>query len=297
MHAGEVVADAAVVRRLLDAQFPHWADLTIEPVASAGTDNTLFRLGDGLSARLPRIPSAATQLDKECAWVPRLEPLVPAAIPVPVAKGAPGQGYPWPWSVCRWVEGQHPTVEALGDSVALATHLAKFVGALRAVDPDGGPPAGPHNFHRGVALTRRDEPTQRAIASLQGTIDSHAVSAAWDEALAAPAWTNAGVWVHGDIAAGNLLVRDGSLTGVIDFGGLGLGDPAVDLLVAWNLLRGAARDVYRAEAGIDDATWARGRGWALSVALIQLAYYRHTNPPLVASARHVIAQVLGQERG
>jgi aminoglycoside phosphotransferase (APT) family kinase protein len=237
--------------------------------------------------RLPRIDWAIGDVDKDVRWLPALAPLLPLAIPVPLVKGVPGEGYPWEWGVYRWLEGENPTVGGVADADSLARDLARFVEALHRIDPAGGPRAT-----RGVPLAMPDEPTRAALAALQGTIDTDAATAAWDAALRTPEWSSRPVWVHGDLSPGNLLLQGGRLTGVIDFAGLGVGDPACDLIVAWNLLPADARSVFRGELGIDDATWARGRGWALSVALIQLPYYRDTNPALAANARHVIGEVL-----
>jgi aminoglycoside phosphotransferase (APT) family kinase protein len=287
MHVDEVDTDAALVRRLLGAQFPQWADLPIEPVASAGTDNAIYRLGDHLAARLPRIQSATGQVETEQRWLPRLAPLLPVAIPVLLGRGEPAEGYPWPWSVCGWLNGENPAVDRLTDPGSLATELAQLVAALHRIDPTGGPPAG-----RGVPLAERDVPTRTAIDELRGIVDTAAATAAWDRALQAPAWPGSPVWVHGDLSPGNLLTVDGRLSAVIDFGCLGVGDPACDLIVAWNLLSLATRNVFRTALRVDDATWERGRGWALSIALIQLPYYRSTNPVLAAGARYTIGEVL-----
>ena len=289
MHVGEVDTDAGLVRRLLAGQFPQWADLAIERVPSAGTDNALYRLGDELVARLPRIHWAVGGVDKDLRWLPMLAPLLPAAIPVPLAKGAPAEGYPWEWGVYPWLDGENPRVDGIADAESLARDTARFVDALHRVELEGGPPAG-----RGVPLALRDEPTRTAIRDLEGMVATDAVTAAWDDALSVAPWNGPPVWVHGDLAGGNLLLRSGKLAAVIDWGGLGVGDPACDLIVAWNLLPARARSVFRAEVGVDDATWARGRGWALSVALIQLPYYRETNPALAANARHVIREVLAE---
>jgi aminoglycoside phosphotransferase (APT) family kinase protein len=289
MHEGELQTDEALVRRLLADQFPHWSELPLERVASSGTDNALYRLGRDLVVRLPRIEWAAGGLDKEFEWLPRLAPLLTVEISVPLVKGTPAAGYPWEWSVWPWLDGDNPVVGAIPDSEALAQELAAFVTALHAVDPDGGPPAS-----RGVPLAQRDGDTRKAIAELEGLIDTKAVTAAWEAALDTTAWAGAPVWIHGDISPGNLLLRDRRLAAVIDFAGLGVGDPACDLIVAWNLLPPEARDVFRAELRIDDATWDRGRGWALSVALIQLPYYKETNPALAANARHVIREVIAE---
>lgn len=292
MHADELHTDVGLVRRLLAAQFPEWAALSIEPVPSSGTDNALYRLGNDMVVRLPRIHWAVAGLDKEVEWLPRLAPLLPVNVPVPLGKGEPAEGYPWHWGVYRWLEGENPTVDRIADPDSLARELAQFVDTLHRIDLTGGPSAT-----RGVPLAMRDDPTRTAIAALQGTIDTDATTAAWDVALRTPAWSCPPVWVHGDLAPGNLLLQGGRLTAVIDFAGLGLGDPACDLIVAWNLLPADARRLFRDELGVDDATWDRGRGWALSVALIQLPYYRDTNPALAANARHVIREVLADYDG
>jgi aminoglycoside phosphotransferase (APT) family kinase protein len=292
MHADEVDTDISLVGRLLAAQFPQWADLPIEPIASSGTDNSIYRLGDDMAVRLPRIHWAVGQAEKEHRWLPRLAPFLPLAIPVPLAKGTPAEGYPWHWSVYRWLEGENATIDRIADLRQAATDLAQFVAALQRIDPTGGPPPGEHNFGHGVPLAERDPPVREAIASLDGMLDVAAVTAAWEAALRAPAWQGPPVWIHGDLQSGNLLAVQGRLSAVIDFGGLGVGDPACDLMVAWNLFSAETRDVFRAALPIDAATWARGRGWALSVALIFIPYYLNTNPVGVGGARHMIDEVL-----
>jgi aminoglycoside phosphotransferase (APT) family kinase protein len=284
--------DVATVRALLATQFPEWSKLPLEPVRSAGTDNALFRLGADKAVRLPRVDWAVPQIDKEQRWLPVLAPQLPLAIPLPLARGAPGADYPWPWSVQSWLEGHDATVAPLGDLRTAAATLADFIAALHRIDTAGGPRAGPHNFHRGVPLGHRDSYVRQALTQLAGAIDTERATAIWNEALAAPEWHGSPVWIHGDIDARNLLVLDGNISAVIDFGGLGVGDPACDLSVAWNLLDAEAREGIRAALGVDDATWIRGRGWALSIALIQLPYYLATNPTLVAIARRTIDAVL-----
>jgi aminoglycoside phosphotransferase (APT) family kinase protein len=296
MHADEVTTDVALVKRLLATQFPQWADLPIRPVRSAGTDNALYRLGDDMAVRLPRIHSAVAQVDKEQQWLPRLAPRLPLAVPVPLAKGSPAHGYPWNWSVYRWLEGENATLERLADPVQAALALAQFVAALQRIDPSGGPPPGTHNAFRGAPLALRDAPTRAAIASLRGTLDTDAATAAWEAALQAPAWPGPPVWLHGDLQSGNLLCVEGRLSAAIDFGCLGVGDPACDLMVGWNLLCAESREVFRVTLHVDDATRARGRGWALSMGLIALPYYRSSNPILAGIARRAIAEVLAEHR-
>jgi len=292
MHADEVGTDVPLVRRLLAAQFPQWVNLPLEPVDSAGTDNAIYRLGHDMAVRLPRIAWARGQVEKEERWLAKLAPHLPLAIPVPLAKGVPAEGYPWHWSVVPWLEGENATIDRIGDLREAATDLARFVAALERIDPTDGPPAGARNFFRGVPLAERDPAVRNAIERPLDLVDVDAVTAAWDAALHAPAWHGAPVWIHGDLSSGNLLVVRGRLSAVIDFGCLGVGDPAADLSVAWALFTGESREAFRAALAVDDATWARGRGWALYPALLALPYYIDTNPAIVASARHTIEEVL-----
>jgi aminoglycoside phosphotransferase (APT) family kinase protein len=292
MHPDEVETDAELVRRLLASQFPDWAGLPIERVASDGTDNAIYRLGGELAVRLPRIQWAAEQPKKEHEWLPRLAPLLPLRVPVPLAIGKPAEGYPWSWTVVPWLPGENATPERVDDPSLAATALGGFVAALHRIDATGGPPPGTFNSSRGVPLAERDGAVRTAIAELGDKIDAAAVTAAWESALAAPVWQGPPVWLHGDLQAGNLLARDGRLSAVIDFGCLGVGDPACDAMVAWTYFSGGARDAYRAQLPYDDATWARGRGWALSVGVIAVPYYEHTNPALAAVGRGSIDEVL-----
>ena len=296
MHVDEVETDVTLVGRLLAAQFPRWADLPIEPVRSDGTDNAIYRLGDDMAVRLPRIPAATGQVEKEHRWLPRLAPHLPIAIPVPLAKGQPAEGYPWHWSVYRWLEGENATIDRIADPRQAATELGQFVAALQRIDPAGGPPAGGNLTSRGVPLATRDAETRAAIATLDDMLNTVAVTAAWEAALRVPAWGRPAVWLHGDLQSGNLLAVQGQLSAVIDFGCMGVGDPACDAMVAWTYLSADARDAFRAALPVDDATWARGRGWALSVALIALPYYQSTNPVLCDIARHAIDEVLADEQ-
>ncbi|MBA3717036.1 MAG: aminoglycoside phosphotransferase family protein [Actinobacteria bacterium] len=288
MHADEIETDVALVRRLLSGQFPEWADLALEPVLTSGTVNALYRLGDDLVVRLPRNRgSRSGDLEREFRWLPALSPLVPVAVPEPLAKGAPGEGYPWEWGVYRWLDGENPTPGHASDS--LAEELARFVLTLHRVELADGPPSG-----RGASLGAFDEATRAAIAALEGEIDAEAATAAWEEALATPEWPHPPVWAHGDLMPGNLLMRDCRLAAVIDWGAVGIGDPACDLMVAWNLLPADARPVFRAALGYDDATWARGRGWALWTGLVGLPYYRVTNPGFAAKARRTVGEILAE---
>lgn len=288
MHADELDVDAALVRRLLVGQFPEWDELPLERVPSSGTENALFRLGTDMVVRLPRVASATAGIARDFQWLPLLAPRLPVAVPVPLARGLPAEGYPWPWGVYPWLEGTNPTPGSPTDAEALANDAAAFVAALHAVDLRDGPPA-----FRGI-LTTRDDATRAAIAACDGLVDTRAVTAAWESALDAPGPSGAPVWVHGDLLPGNLLVARGRLAAVIDWSGVGLGDEACDLIVAWAVLPAEARPAFRAATRAGDAEWARGRGWALSIALIALPYYKHTNREFADLARHIIREVLAE---
>jgi aminoglycoside phosphotransferase (APT) family kinase protein len=291
MHANEVDTNIDLVVRLLATQFPQWAGFPIRPVPSAGTDNALYRLGAEMVVRLPRIDWAIGQVEKERQWLPKLAPFLPLAIPVQLARGKPGEGYPWQWSVYRWLEGESATIERIANPRQAATDLAQFIAALQRIDTAGGPLAVEHKL-RGIPLTMRDAQTREAIAALQGMIDTDAATMVWEAALQAPEWDREPIWFHGDLLPGNLLVEQGRLSAVIDFGGLGVGDPACDLMIAWGLFSGESRDVFRAALAVDDATWVRGRGHALSQAAIFIPYYLSTNPMGVGNARRMIDGVL-----
>lgn len=291
MHADEVETDVALVRRLLAGQFPRWAGLPIDPVASYGTDHDIYRLGDHLAARLPRIGWATAQAHTEATWLPRLAPQLPLAVPVQLARGHPAEGYPFEWSVYEWLPGENAN-GTIGDLEQAAVDLAGFVRALRRVDTTGAHPRHPHG--RGGPLAQHDEDVRRSVAELGDRVDAGAALRSWQASLEAPAWDGPEVWVHGDLLPGNLLVVGGRLSAVIDFGGLNVGDPACDLQPAWNLFAGAgaSRARFRAELAIDDASWLRGRGWALAQAVMALPYYWDTNPGMVRQASHALAQVL-----
>ena len=288
LHDYEVDIDSLLVERLIAAQFPQWADLPVKPFQSAGTDNAIYRLGDDLSVRLPRIPDAAIRLAAEITWLPKLAPRLPLVIPTPAVKGLPGENYPFEWAVYQWLDGEAAVAERITDLHQAAADLAHFILALQQVDPAGAPPAG---SGRGVPLASRDAQTRAAIESLRGMIDINTVTAAWEAILQAPEWDGTPVWIHGDLQSGNLLAQDGRLSAVIDFGCMGVGDPACDLQVAWNLFSEDTRNLFRAELQVDDAMWSRGRGWALSIGLIALPYYHVTNPALANIARHAIQEV------
>jgi aminoglycoside phosphotransferase (APT) family kinase protein len=284
--------DPALVRRLLASQFPRWADLPLRRLEPAGSDNVIYRLGQNMSVRLPRGKWAAGQSAKEHEWLPRLAPHLPLPIPVPLGVGHPAFGYPWDWSVWRWLPGETATVEGLADPRRTARELAEFLLALQQALPVEASAPNPHDEVTGVPLTKRDQATRAAIAAVEGTFDAPAMTAVWEAALRSPAWDRAPVWFHGDLHLGNLLVSDGHLSAVIDFAGLGAGDPACDLVIAWNLLSPETRPVFRAVLAADDATWARARGWALATGLNAYTAYAATSEIIAMNTRRQISQAL-----
>jgi aminoglycoside phosphotransferase (APT) family kinase protein len=292
MHRDEVTVDENVVRRLLEEQFPDWADLPLEPVEPRGTDNWLFRLGAELVLRLPCRKRTVATLIRERTWLPRLAGL-PLEIPLPVAAGKPGAGYPWTWSVYRWLDGENAIDAPVADLAQAAVDLAALLEALQRIDPDGGPGPGEENFYRGAPLETFDPRVRADLVHLRGEIDVKAATAVWEAALHAPGPEQPPVWVHGDLDRRNLLTRQGRLSAVVDFGCLGVGDPACDVAVAWKVISAETRDTFRSALAIDVATWTRARGWAVSQALGALAYYTpETNPTLVAEARRWLADAL-----
>jgi aminoglycoside phosphotransferase (APT) family kinase protein len=287
--------DAALVQHLIRNQFPQWADLPVKPVARGGWDNRTFHLGDTMTVRLPSAAGYAAQVAKEQRWLPYLAPRLPLPIPTPLAQGEPGQGYPFPWSVYAWLEGEPAASARMDDLTTFASSLAAFLTVLQGVDATDGPPPGEHNFLRGAPPSVYDNDVQRVLVLLEGRIDVQAARAVWDAALEAK-FTGAPVWFHGDVAVGNLLVRDGRLSAVIDFGCAGVGDPACDLVIAWTLFQGESRDTFRTGLNLDAATWARGRGWALWKALITLAGIVQTNAAEAANTERIIAEVIADHQ-
>ena len=264
-----VPIDTSLVEQLIAEQFPRWAHDSVVPVEEQGNDNRTFRLGDELSVRLPSAERYASHVGIEHEWLPRLSGQLPLPIPTPVGRGRPGCGYAWSWSVNRWLQGQPASLDRIGDLVTFADDLADFLGRLRSLDAAGAPSPGPHNFFRGGSLAAYDAETRTCIEALTSEIDAVRATGVWETALAS-SWSEPPVWFHGDVAPDNLLIESGKLCGVIDFGQLAAGDPACDVAIAWTLFSGDSRHAFRTRLAIDDATWARGRGWALWKALLHL---------------------------
>ena len=295
LRAGKFDVDVPLVQRLVGTQFPQWADLPIRAVDNDGWDNWTFHLGDRMKVRLPSAMGYSEQAEKEARWLPKLAPRLPLPVPVPVGIGQAAEGYPCSWSIYEWLEGEPTRREAVDDPVQFGWDLAKFLIALQRIDTTGGPPPGQHNFFRGAdVMSVYGDEARQSVDKLADVIDASAAHEVLDAAEAAVI-VEQPVWIHGDIAVGNLLVRDGRLGAVIDFGGCAVGDPACDLVITWVFLEGAGRDAFRLSVPADEAMWARARGWALWKAALVLANNSVINPN-ENSPRSVIEAVIAEHR-
>jgi aminoglycoside phosphotransferase (APT) family kinase protein len=286
MHAGEVDIDASLVMSLVALQFPSLTDLPIRAVPSTGTVNAIYRLGDHLCVRLPRVASWADALDKEVTWLPKLAPCLSLQVPEVVAIGHPANGYPFSWAIYRWIEGHPYREDLIHDECQAAEDLAQFVAELRRIDPLGAPRGGRK------PLRELDVATRAAIKASGNVIDSDAAEDAWERALEAPAWDGTSVWIHADLLRPNLLVEQGRLCAVIDFGSVGAGDPAADVIAAWSVFGPAGRAAFRSALAVDDGTWSRACGYALHQAALIIPYYSETNPKFVALAKRTVEEIL-----
>ncbi len=304
LHSDEIPIDDALVRDLVGRAMPAYADAPIRRLTSSGSTNAMFRLGDDLLVRLPRQPGGSAAITKEATWLPVLAPLLPVTVPDMIAVHPPDRDYPERWSVVRWIDGAHPEVVTPDTAVdprreGLAEGLATMLDALRQVEVPTAAVDDPHlRSYRGEPLAAMDQATRENLERCRALddfgFDLDAAERTWDEAMSLPGTADpvTSRWYHGDLAAENLLVRDGALVAVLDFGGLSVGDPTVDLVAAWEVLDAPARELFRRKVGVDDATWLRGRAWALSIALM-IWYYWTTMPErrarCMAVGRNVLA--------
>lgn len=288
----DVSIDVDLVSRLVAGRFPAWAGLPLSPVASTGTDNAIFRLGEAMAVRLPRDSEAAEGVVREQAWLPGFVDRLGLDIPAPLGLGEPGEGYPWRWAVCRWVEGRDAVSASIADDAGSARALGGFLTELRGLDAADGPRAGPANNYRGVALRHLDQRVRECLVQLEDDIDTARAMRVWEAGLSATRHDGPRVWIHGDLHPGNLVVREGRLAGVIDFGLMGVGDPATDLMAGWTAFDADAREVFLQAAGLDGAARARARAWALYSGAVALPFYRDSNPTLAGVSRRTLGRVL-----
>ncbi|MBA2306878.1 aminoglycoside phosphotransferase family protein [Candidatus Dependentiae bacterium] len=283
----------SLAAKLIAEQFPAWADLPVRPVEFSGWDNRTFRLGETMLIRLPSAEHYAPQVHKEHQWLPYLAPCLPLPISTPLALGHPSHDYPWHWSVYQWIEGESAANLSLDtlDLPLIASQLAHFLRKLHALPSTGGPTAGPHNFWRGGPLEIYDAETRSALATLDGFIDTTAALSVWEEALNSE-WHTDPVWIHGDFSSGNFLVKNGTVAAIIDFGCMGIGDPACDLVLRWTFFQKEARQTFIRQVDLDKSTWSRARGWALWKALITLVRLKGQNSPEISAHQHLINDII-----
>jgi aminoglycoside phosphotransferase (APT) family kinase protein len=286
MHDDEVPIEVALVQRLMAEQFPAWAALPIREVRSTGTVNAIYRIGDDLCARLPRVATGTADLEREVRWLPWLARRLSLGIPEPVEQGRPGAAYPFAWAIYRWIDGAPYTEEGIDDEAQAARDLARFVLELRRLDPSGAPRAGRK------PLRQLDAGTRAEIEAARGAIDADAALDVWHDAVDSAAWTGEPVWIHADLLRPNLLLRSGRLRAIIDFGMAGAGDPAADVIAAWSVFGPIGRQQFRSALNVDDDTWRRARGFALHQAAYIIPYYSETNPHFAALARRTVEQVV-----
>ena len=283
--------DDQLVMSVVHSQFPQYGDMSVAQVESAGTDHAMYRLGSDLVVRLPRIASAENQVIKEQRWLPLLASELPIQIPTPVELGIPSDSFPLHWSIYRWIDGDDAYDKPIIDLGDAAGQLGRFGAALRRVDATGGPPS-----FRGGPLALQEADVLAAITDLasDGIVDEAAALSAWQAIVELPQWTRPPVWVHGDLLPGNILACQGRISAVIDFGGVGVGDPACDMMVAWTLLTGKEREAFRECSEVDDDTWDRGRGWAFGFGLMAYHFHQQGNPVLAAVGLRSLAEALAE---
>jgi aminoglycoside phosphotransferase (APT) family kinase protein len=291
-----VDVDEALVTRLLRAQLPQWAGLPLRRLHASGVDNAIFRLGDTMNVRIPRSEWSAEHVRKEQRWLPGHATRLPLDVPAPAGEGVPGEGFPWQWSVYHWLPGRDAVESPLTDDAAAAGQLAEFIAALQSIPAADGPPSGAHSGDRGLPLPARDPFVRKSIANLRGKFDTEGATELWESVLAVRPWRHDPVWLHGDLHPGNLLVQNGRISAVIDWGLMSVGDPALDIMAAWTVLSPLGRALLREKLAVDDDTWARARGWALCVGVIATAYYGDSNPVLAGFSRRAAEEAIADFR-
>ena len=285
----------SLVKKLIEEQFPQWAHLPIKTIESGGWDNKTFRLGEEMSIRLPSAAEYGLQVQKEHKWLPLLAPHVSFPIPTPLALGQPSKNYPLNWSIYRWIEGKSANALPIDglDLPQIALQLAQFLNELHKLDVTDAPLPGLHNYYRGAHPSVYDEGTRIAITQLQSVIDVSVATAVWEKAINST-WSKNPLWVRGDFSSGNILVKENRLTAVIDFGCMGIGDPACDLVIAWTFLAGESRKLFKLHMALDEETWVRARGWALWKAMITLADLDDKTCAEALKQKQVIEEIINE---
>ena len=291
MADNEISTDS--VKTLITTQFPHYAALSIKPVPHQGHDNRTFRLGPDLLIRLPTAETYALKVPIEQAFLPQLQPYLPLPIPCPLHQGTPSVDFPHPFSIYAWLEGNSANTVSLPENIliTLAKDLAHFLKALHGIQKMTGPAPGQHNWWRGSALTVYDQDARQQINTLSHVIDHHQALNLWEHACAT-SWQHPPVWIHGDVAPGNLLINNNHLSAVIDFGGMAMGDPACDLVIAWTYFHGVSRQVFIDAFEYDQNTWLRAKAWALWKATYMLCEAKGVDSKMVQQQKALIQTLL-----
>ncbi len=278
-----------LAKKLIASQFPEFAHLNIESVPVQGHDNRSFRLGSELLIRIPTAEAYALKVPKEQVLLPRLAPYVSVRIPEPVRMGLPCEDFPYPFSIYKWLEGTSANLLTINNEALeqLAFDLAEFLKELQNISTIEGPGPGQHNWWRGAPVSVYDQQARSQIAALKITKEAMPLL----EKAIRTQWEKPPVWIHGDFAIGNIVINDGKLSGVIDFGGLGVGDPACDLVIAWTFLKGKAREVFIREMNLDSDTWLRAKVWALWKATHELCAMEDKNSPDAQRQRQILAEI------
>ncbi|MEH7382266.1 aminoglycoside phosphotransferase family protein [Bacillus sp. JJ1533] len=282
--------DVDLVSKLITRQFPEWSNLEIKPVKKSGNDNRTFHLGNSMGVRLPSDEAYVPQVEKEQKWLPILAKHLSVPISEPLAKGEPSRDYPYPWSVNKWLDGETLTIENIDDINIFANDLGEFLVDLQSIDNIGGPLAGEHNFYRGGDIVVYNDECRDAINNIN-IFNKHLMKEIRELALTSK-WAGEPVWVHGDIAPGNILIKNGMLCAVIDFGILGVGDPSCDAAMAWTFFDDSSRKIFRNALNFDEETWNRARGWALWKALITYNYNKQSNKTIADESSNIIKVIL-----
>lgn len=287
MHVDEVDINPELIKALLLEQFPEFTNHPLQKMHPEGTDNVLYRLGNDKLIRLPRTKSSSLNIEKELTWLPRLGPKLPISIPKILCKGLSNKNYPFPWLICEWLDGINPDQEDMVGKLKVAADLATFVNAMQQIPAKSGP-----NCRRGQPLNTCDKQVLQSIPLLNKLYDTSLLKKLWESAINVPHWKKEPVWIHGDLHAGNLIVKDRILVGIVDWGLAGVGDPACDMMVAWTLLNQQSRKIFHSIIQPDDDSWARGRGWALFLGIVGYPYYRNKNPIFARIAKRALDQVI-----
>lgn len=289
MHQNEINPDNDLVAVLIEQQFPKWKKLPLLKIKHDGTDHAIFRLGDHMCVRLPRIESSAKFLLQEQHILKSLKPHLPCKIPSPIVIGKPCAHFPYSWAIMDWIEGHTAFNHPPKNLEQCADTLANIILSLQKIETADAPYS-----QRGGILRMRDQYVWSSLDALKHRPDHEQLCNLWNELTKTPPWDETPCWIHGDLLPGNILLQGDHIAAIIDFGLAGIGDPACDLLPAWSLLDKPSRSIFRERLKTDKDSWNRGKGWALSQAIIILPYYEHTNPELVSIANRMIDALMAE---